>query len=483
MSNCCPLLSRKINILGRNETIPATAETLVGADGKIRVIAGAKPEYVAPRDQREIARESLTNLGSLESTKAIKQTWRNEANTRDTIENLANLVVATISFQSAIDCGAGSIQRYTFSGTPDLTGIVDGMYLDSNYSDKSSNDGTFKITNVDSGAYFVDVVNRVRIDNADDETTDSICDIQNPLEFQWALNSCLTEVKGISRIPIGAIAVASFARNEVATQATSLATGRVVVPAENGDAYLYFEPLTGKMVTTELITGGTSGATATSSAGPAVHGHHVKPISGENCIAEASTIDFENDGFHWEARSSMGNMTFEAAANKAMFMDFTMDGPKNSIGDQAMTTVTRDDEDPPICKTAELLLDTFSPVFSNAKFDMGNTAILRENGNAADDSGLESGRVTGRKPKFNINLEMDLAATFDFFAKLDAGTKVALQMHVGTVLDKMIWFFADYLEFDQLPIGDKDGITMLDVSADCTGLANGSNDEWEMVFI
>jgi len=481
---CCPLLTRKLNVLGRNESVPGTAETLAAdPDGKIRVIAGAQPAYVAPREKLDYARASLTPLGSLEGTKVLNQAFRTPMNTPDTITNLSEMDVDTISYQSAIACGAGSIQRYTFNGSPDLSCIVAGMYLDSNYATNASNVGCFQIITVNDVGDWLDVINRVRTDATDDEATDSPCvgDIQNNLEFGWAINSCLAKVVGITRIPIGAIAVSSYVRNETITSASG--TGRIIIPAETGDAYLYYKPLTGRIDTAELITGGTSGSTSTSSGISEIHGYRVNPISGDNCAAEVSTINYQNDGFHWETRSAMGNMTIEAGANKAMFLDFAMEGPRESIGDEALLSVGRDDEDPPIVKTAELMLDAFSPVFATFGFDMGNTTALRENGNVGDDTGIEAARVTDRGSKVTINLEHELAATFDFFGKMDVGTKTALQMHVGTVLDKMAWFFADALEFDALPLGDKDGIRMLELTGTCTGAADDTNDDWEFAIV
>lgn len=485
MSRQKPLLTRKINIAGRVESVPGTAVTLTADDAKTRVYAGAEPEYAAPREERDVARASLTPIGSLESTKALNFAFRAEANTRDTIENLSSMDVESIVFQSAIAGGAGSIQRITFNGTPDLSAIVAGQYYDNNYSTNSTNDGTFLITNVNDGSDFIDVVNRVRINASDDEASLSpaIGDIQNTLEYQWALNACMSEVRGITRLAIGSISGGPFVRNETITGGTSAGTARVVVPAEDGDSHIYVEPLTGKLVTAEVLTGGTSSATVTSSSGPVVHGHFMRPVSGENCNAEVATIEQQNDGFRWKSRSSVGNLTFEAAANMAMFFDFAFQGPKNVIGDATLFTVTRDNEDPPIMKTAELKLDTFSPVFSSVNFDMGLDITLRENGNALDDSGFEAARATKRRSKINIIVEHELAATFDFFAKLDAGTKTALQFHVGTVVDKKIWFFADELEFEALPVGDKEGIRTLDLAADCTGSASDSNDDWEFALI
>jgi len=109
---------------------------------------------------------------------------------------------------------------------------------------------------------------------------------------------------------------------------------------------------------------------------------------------------------------------------------------------------------------------------------------LRENGNASGDTGIEGARITGRDPMVTLSCEHELAATFDFFGTLDAGTKTALEFRVGSAVTKRFWFFADELEFDALPLGDNEGIRTLELSARCTGDATSSGeDEWEMAFI
>ena len=66
---------------------------------------------------------------------------------------------------------------------------------------------------------------------------------------------------------------------------------------------------------------------------------------------------------------------------------------------------------------------------------------------------------------------------------LDAGTKTALAYHCGTVLEKQCWFFADELEFAELPLGDADGIRTLDLTAMCTGSSDDGDDDWEFLWI
>jgi len=475
MTTCDPLLSRKQQILGRVESTCGTSEVLTADDGKGRITVGATAEYNAPREPRNLARASLTPIGNLESTKGTNISFQSEINTPDTFSVLAGLDVDTIDWQS------GNLIRYSFNGSPTLTSIVAGDYLTVNYATNLSNSGTFLIETV--GSDYVDVVNRDRDDATDDEATDSpaVADIQENIDVQWAYNASGLEVLGSSRVAIGAITSGPFQRGETITGAGG-GTGRVLKAEVTGAGYVYFEATSVlPILTTELITGGTSGATATTSGSPAVYGYHIKPISNNQ---EAATLELQQDGYAWSARSSMANLTIEAAANRQGFNNFEFQGAKLTNGDKAMTTITRDNEDPPIMKDAELTLaGSFTPVFRNFSFDMGNTVALRENGNATDGTGYEAARITAREPKVTINLEMELAATFDFFAKLDAGTKTSLSLHIGGTVGKQFYFMADELEFSALPIEDQDGIVGIALEALCTGNLTDTDDEIELLFI
>jgi len=481
MGTCGPQLIRKAQIGGRVQDVEGTIETLGAFDFKTRLIVGAAVEYNAPREKRDIARATLTNLGGIEGTKANNHTFSAEVNTPDAfnVAATAGMDVESILWQS------GNTIRYTFNGSPDLSGVQEGSYLTSNYATNSSNDGTFLIVTVNDGSDYVDVINYDRSDNTDDEASLSpaVGDVQNNLEYQWALNGCGAKVYGMSRIAVGAISSGPYSHGETITGGTSTATGRVVVPAANGDSYIYFEPLTGTFSSGEVITGGTSSATSTSGGTPEVHGYYVQPISTcQNVI----TVEYQEDGYAWSARDAMGNLTGTFEANKQGIFEFAFQGPRGTNGDKALTSsVTRGTEDPPIMKDANLTLGgSFEPVFSSVSFDMGNTLAMRANGNAADDTGYEGTRITGRDPKITITLEHELASVFDFFGTLDAGTKTALEFRVGTSENKQFWYFADELEFEALPLGEADGIRTLELSALCTGDATSAGeDEWEMAFI
>lgn len=79
----------------------------------------------------------------------------------------ATLDVDTILFQS------GNIIRYTFNGSPDLSGVSVNDFIEVLLAGKASNNGVFKITTVNDGSDFVEVTNTARSDATDDEASDS----------------------------------------------------------------------------------------------------------------------------------------------------------------------------------------------------------------------------------------------------------------------------------------------------------------------
>lgn len=79
----------------------------------------------------------------------------------------SSLDVDTILFQS------GNTIRYTFNGSPDLSGIAVDYHMRIRGAGLSINDGTFIITDVNDGSDFIEITNVNREDNTDDEASDS----------------------------------------------------------------------------------------------------------------------------------------------------------------------------------------------------------------------------------------------------------------------------------------------------------------------
>ncbi len=303
--------------------------------------------------------------------------------------------------------------------------------------------------------------------------------ITDTLEYAAALQACGLGITALKRIPIGAITGGPVLRGATMTGVTSAATGRVVKKAVTGDTHVYFAILTGTFQAEALTF--TGGATATSSAISAAYGWRVNPVSSS---MKTVTARYEEDGYQWTTRGAMGNLTAEFQASRAGMFEFSLNGPKSGYGDQTLTSsIVFNSNEPPILQDATLLLGSYAPVFRSINFDMGNNVVLRENGNAAGDSGFETARITSREPKLTIVLEHDSAATYDFFGTLDANTKVAVGFRLGSVAGRSIHFYADLAQMNQLGMEDSDGIRNLSVDFSLTGLSTSSEDEFEMLFI
>jgi len=125
-----PKLIRKSQILGKVEQTPGTAETLTASEGECRIIVGAGFEPDLPTEPRNIARSSLTNIGSIPGQKAGTVSFRTEINTPDTITadsefgDFLQGCGLTISTLSVITIGAISSGPYQRGET--VTGSVTG---------------------------------------------------------------------------------------------------------------------------------------------------------------------------------------------------------------------------------------------------------------------------------------------------------------------------------------------------------------------
>jgi len=112
-----PKLIRKSQILGKVESVAGTAEILTAADAKCRIVLGAGAEPDLPTEPRGIARNSLTNLGSIPGQKAGTVSFRTEINTPDTVTNTTEYSAflqgasLTVNDLSQITIGAISAAR------------------------------------------------------------------------------------------------------------------------------------------------------------------------------------------------------------------------------------------------------------------------------------------------------------------------------------------------------------------------------------
>jgi len=484
MGICSPQDTERAQLGVRVQSTAGTAETLTAKDFKTKVMSGITPEYTNEKEARDLVTSSRSPIDSIQGKRSLALAFTSELNTPDTF-NIA--ATASMDIESQV-WQSDYIMRITFNGTPDLSGVEDGDYLTVNYSSVASLNGTWLIIVVNDSSNYVDIIQPGATDARDEPSgSPAIGDIQSPLEYQAAINASGCEVMGASRIKIGAVTSGPFVVDEVITGHISGSTGRCLLPTANGDAYIYYEPTSlTAMTASDNVLGATSEASGQAGGNNAqVHGYFVRPKS--DCSAVA-TIEYQEDGFAWSARDAVGNFSLTIPASKQAMIEFAMQGPRSVIGTKALTTgVTHYTEAPPISQNAGVTLDlTFEPVWSNITLDIGNNIVYRENGNVDDDTGYEGARISGKRAgKFSITCEHELAAVYDFYAKLAAGTKIAVIGYIGDDQDvKQICYKIRYLELDELPAGNIENLRTLDVTGTMTGANMDSEDyEWELVFL
>jgi len=81
--------------------------------------------------------------------------------------------------------------RYRLNGTPNLSAVAVGDRLMVTGSLNASNDGNFRITTINDSTDHIEVTNLSRIDDEDDEASDSIAvaDVDTPIDFIEVTNS------------------------------------------------------------------------------------------------------------------------------------------------------------------------------------------------------------------------------------------------------------------------------------------------------
>lgn len=297
------------------------------------------------------------------------------------------------------------------------------------------------------------------------------------LEIKPFLEACAFTIIDAKAITVGTPQTA-YLRGETITD-ESAATGRVIKEL-SAAGFLYHEPVTGTLSTGETITGGTSGATATSSSAAETRGHSVLPISDNQKPISAA---YYEDGFWWALTGAMGNLTMVMESSKAGFFDVSLNGPKHGFGDKALlSSITYQTEQPPVLQGANLTINGVTVVATAINIDMGHTVVNRPDLNAGT-TGFIAAYISGKDPKMTISMEQLPEATLDVEGLRAAGTEMAVLFQLGTAQGKTIWVFADNSQIINVSPGDNDGIRTVDIEFSLNGDANDEDDEIELLFI
>ncbi len=278
----------------------------------------------------------------------------------------------------------------------------------------------------------------------------------------------------LESLPIGAVTGGPFVMGEIITGANAV-TATVAWNAINGDAAIFCWGKSGALIA-QLYTGGTSAATATASGTSTIVGKGLRPstAAGEGNNTSV-TADLYEDGIRKRMVGGRGNAIVKAALDEPGFVEFSLQGGISAPTDVALLTITHETTVPPMAENVGLSLGGYLPDFTQFQIDLGNTIALRRSMNAV--GGIKSARITARRSGGELDPEMVLVASHDFFGRFFAGTQGALDAVLGTVAGNRIRLTAPKIQYSGLDDGDRDGMQTVPLKFQANRNVEAGDDE------
>lgn len=179
--------------------------------------------------------------------------------------------------------------------------------------------------------------------------------------------------------------------------------------------------------------------------------------------------------------------TTEAVKDQAGSAIGTLSGGEvnGGFGDYPMTSgVVYQTTTPPILQDARLKLlngQQYSPVFSSVSLDAGNEIVVRKDGNSFN--GLQTARITARKPVGSADPEMMSQTAFDIFNDWFGGVPAAFSFQLGKGSDgNSMFVWGKKAQFTGNADGERDGIATVSSEFMLAGDYTSADDEYSLVF-
>jgi hypothetical protein len=294
-----------------------------------------------------------------------------------------------------------------------------------------------------------------------------------------ALRACGMRELVMDSKTTGAVSGGPFVHGEIVTGGTSAATGLVF--RDRAATPVVIAVLTGTF-TNELITGSTSGATATISA-TADYGVGYWPDS--RFTSDVITVGTLEDGFQKVIIGARGNPTIRATNGDKLMLELEFLGvvdPAN-WADFPTLSPSYDTTVPPPFKGASLIFHSQAAlVFQTLSIALGNDLQLREDAN--NDNGAISTKVADRTGVAEFDPEMVLVASgFDFYDRLWNDTLGELEFTLGSTPGNIIEAYCHQAQIAGISDNDRGGIDVLGTSLTLHKGGVNSNGEDELVIV
>jgi len=271
-----------------------------------------------------------------------------------------------------------------------------------------------------------------------------------------------------------------------ATTGGASATAEVTVSAPAvGDLAAY--SVTGVVVTDSTAIALPNGAEITPTVGTSLDvgdvwtveltpaGYEYTPVSES---FDSVTLYAYFDGLLHKMTGCVGTVNVEAVGGDYGIFNFDFTGNYVDPVDAAMpTNPTYESTSPQQVESSALTLNNSATLIaSRFSIDLANQVDLREDVNQQDS--YAGARISGRQPTVSFDPEMVLEATFDFWAKMKAGTSMPFSARVGTTKGNIIRLVCPATQLTNIAYQNRNNTRVYDVTLN----ASGEDDEVKIAF-
>lgn len=193
-------------------------------------------------------------------------------------------------------------------------------------------------------------------------------------------------------------------------------------------------------------------------------------------VMKAGSIYYWMDGLRVAMKGCMGAISFRGEVGGIGMWDVDISGAFQAVADDPLNTVSHEAAIPPAFQGINFSYAASTARCINSIGINFNNAVS-ERRCANDATAISYFLITGRNPELTIDPELELAATYDFYTALEAGTEVAASFSLGSTLA----FAMPKVQKKNIAEQERSGITVAGITAGInTGGAAGGDDEFTL---
>ncbi len=270
-------------------------------------------------------------------------------------------------------------------------------------------------------------------------------------DYDALLQSCAMARTDIESLAIGVV-TGAFERGEVVTGGTSAATATVIAELPGT---LLIEAITGTFDAAEVLTGGTSAATVSTTA-IAVTGYQYMPMSDPDAMKTMTSI-YYMDGHKHVLTGCRADFSMSIPVGQPGTLTFNQQGRFAIPVEEAMPTPTLNTALPPLAVEMGLKVGGYSPMGVNEMtLAMANKMTKDEDMNAVD--GLAGYYISGRQPVGTLNPKSDSLDNFNPWQEWKTGNMAMLSCVIGAAAGNRVYIEAPKIQYTTPAYADREGV-------------------------